>query len=118
MHLMCTRARFQLQDEPGSFVKGEWIYPERQEPHYQRVPMEEDIVLRKGERRGFLIHTNCVVGIANRWPIGEGFDVGTETGAESCGGEEVTCGGEEVGKECGGEKVRKECGGEEVRKER
>ena len=39
--------------------------------------------LRKGERRGFLIHTSCPVGVVNRWPVGEGFRVGQETGTLS-----------------------------------
>jgi len=70
------------QDEPGdtTFIKGEWIYPERQEPIYQSVPLDTELTLQAGERRGFLIHTSCKVGVANRWPIGRGFAVGQKTG--------------------------------------
>lgn len=51
---------------------------------YQRVPMESDLVLAAGERRGFLIHTSCPVGVANRWPVGASFQVGEETDADDC----------------------------------
>jgi len=76
--------REQWRDEPGdtTFIKGEWIYPERQEPIYQSVPLDAELTLQAGERRGFLIHTSCKVGVANRWPIGRGFAVGQKTDSD------------------------------------
>ena len=75
--------REQWQDDPANGPgAGDWIYPERQEPVYASVPMDHPLVLQKGERRGFLIHTSCVVGVANRWPTGMGFRVGDKTDAD------------------------------------
>jgi len=32
------------QNHPTDFGDGEWVYPDKQEPIYQRVPMDRDIV--------------------------------------------------------------------------
>jgi hypothetical protein len=76
------REQWKQDASKESFLAGEWIYPEKQEPIYQRVPMDREITLHKGERKGFLIHSSCEVGVANRWPPGLGFALGEETDAD------------------------------------
>ncbi|EKX47195.1 hypothetical protein GUITHDRAFT_107106 [Guillardia theta CCMP2712] len=48
--------------------KGDWYSDRKKDPLYAALPLDETLLLAPGERRGFLIHTSCEYGVANRWP--------------------------------------------------
>jgi hypothetical protein len=56
-------------------MHGEWFEGEKQSPEYGNVPFKP-VRLEAGERRGFLIHSTCAIGIANRWPLHKMPDLG------------------------------------------
>jgi len=58
----------QWRPNPDDSTEGEWVEPERQEPIYAPAPLRAPLRLEAGERRGFLIHTDHRLGVANRWP--------------------------------------------------